>query len=630
MCLKMCLADNMSGMKKMLMLMSLFLVLVISPAHAATHDYIAERAYFEDASNTLTWPDVKQKSFEPFAGMFTKSYSQSAFWIRLKVSPVPKQAGTSSLVLKIQPSYLDEIRLYDPAQPEKLERVVGDRYPYANNERKSLTYDFLIPSSSEPRYVWLRLKTTSTNLMQLSVVDAQDAQKIDRFLENASTAIFSVLVVFMLWAFIHWRMNKERLMRIFLMRQLLGIFFLAAYVGYFRILFEGLLAPSTLDFALSFFVLSSTAVAFWFHGEFFKDYLIDPRLQGVFTVIIWLFPIEMLLFAAGSHMVALKINMMVVMLMPLFMFLLSIFAVPWAKLTNAVSVLPRPYLILAHASYLLLTSLTTLPSLGLASGSIFSPHAVLLHAFVTAIVLMAVIFYRAKRIEERRIQEVIASEQKALNEKAKREEQGRFLEMLTHEVKTSLAVLKMALGSVDLASKEGNYANRAIDSMNDVIERCAQVQVLNDEQVAIALDEINLVELLRTTIASTHSPERIALACEMPIKVRSDEKLLKVIFSNLMDNALKYSPPKSVVNIVVKADMAQVAVTVTNQVGNAGKPDKNKVFTKYYRSERAHEQIGSGLGLYLTDQFARMLGMQLNYVTKPDVVEFELCLKRSA
>ena len=265
-------------MKKVFLFLLMLLQLLALSASAATHDYIAERAYFEDASNALTLDGVKNKPFVPFSGMLSKGYSKSVFWVRLKISPTEQSGVTSPLVLKIQPTYLDEIRLYDAAEPLRLNRVVGDRYPYANNERKSLTYDFLIPARSEPRYVWLRLKTSSTNLIQISVIQAPGALNTDRLLEAVSTSIFSVLVVFLIWAFLQWWITRERLVGVFLIRQLLGIAFFVSYVGYSRILLEGLVAPQTLDLALSFFVLSSTTAALWFHGEFFKDYLIENKI----------------------------------------------------------------------------------------------------------------------------------------------------------------------------------------------------------------------------------------------------------------------------------------------------------------------------------------------------------------
>lgn len=609
-----------------------FLFLGIHTAGASTHDYVVERAYFEDQTNALNLSQVKEKPFKTFPGMLTKSYSQSTFWVRIKIAPPLKAVHDHQLVLKIQPTYLDTVELFDDAEPARLGRVLGDRHPYANNERKSLTYDFVIPVSETPRYAWIRLKTSSTSLMQFSVVEEDDAQLIDKKLEMASAAIFSALIVFICWALIQWWVTRERLVGIFIIRQLLGLGFFTAYVGYLRVLLDGHISPSALDLTTSFFVLSSSAGALWFHWEFFKEYLISPRWQAIFKGILLAYLCIGTFFAIGAIGLALKINMIIVMLAPYLMLWLSMFGIPWEKLRSSVKVLPKGYLIVAHGLYWLVVNLATLPSLGLASDGVFSPHTVLLHSLVTSIVLVFMIFYRAKRIEEKQAVDMAVAEEQVYAEKSKREEQGHFLEMLTHEFKTSLSVLKMALGSVDLASKEGQYASRAIDNMNDVIERCLQVQALNDDQIQIQLDKVDLLDLLNKVVMGTHSADRFVLSFERALCVRSDEALLKVILANLVDNALKYSKPKSEIQIAVKVEQDMVCVTISNEMGNAGRPDRAQIFSKYYRSERAHEQVGSGLGLYLTAQFATKLAAELHYLPtstdKPSLVEFKLCLKQ--
>ena len=596
------------------------------------HDYVVERAYVEDPSNALTLTQIKQQHFTPYQGMFTKSYSQSTFWVRIKIAPPSKPIQNNELVLKIQPTYLDTVEFFDDAEPTRVGRVLGDRHPYANNERNSLTYDFVIPTSETSRYAWIRLKTTSTSLMQLSVVEEADAQRIDKKLEMASAAIFSALIVFISWALIQWWITRERLVGIFIIRQLLGLGFFVAYVGYLRVLLAGHVAPLILDLTLSFFVLTSSVGALWFHWEFFKEYLISAKLQAIFKAILLLYPIIFIIFILGKIPLALKMNMIIVMVSPFYLLWVSIFGIPWDKLRTSVNVLPRGYLIVAHGMYWLVVNMATLPSLGIASGGIFSPHTVLLHSLVTSIVLVFMIFYRAKRIEEKQAVDVAVAEEQFIAEKTKREEQGHFLEMLTHEFKTSLAVLKMALGHVDPTSKESQYASRAIDNMNDVIERCLQVQALNDEQIQVALDAVNLHALLNKVVLSTHSAERFSLICDQQLSVKSDEGLLKVMLTNLVDNALKYSKPHSEIKITVRSTQESVFVRVSNTIGSAGRPDATKIFSKYYRSERAHEQVGSGLGLYLSAQFAIKMHAELRYLPasadKPDLVEFELCLKQ--
>ncbi len=111
--------------------------------------------------------------------------------------------------------------------------------------------------------------------------------------------------------------------------------------------------------------------------------------------------------------------------------------------------------------------------------------------------------------------------------------------------------------------------------------------------------------------------------------IKSDLKLLKIIFANLIDNAIKYGATKTKVNVAAHANNGMVRVVVSNQALKARMPDPQLVFTKYYRAGWAHEQVGSGLGLYLISQLAKILGGEIRYLPQDQEVNFELCLKAS-
>jgi signal transduction histidine kinase len=113
-----------------------------------------------------------------------------------------------------------------------------------------------------------------------------------------------------------------------------------------------------------------------------------------------------------------------------------------------------------------------------------------------------------------------------------------------------------------------------------------------------------------------------------------DAGLLKTMISNLIDNALAYSPPESVVTLTVQKITSQhppswLVLSVSNHVGKAGMPDAQKVFTKYYRAAAAHQRTGSGLGLFLVKNLAEMVEGHLLYRSSPSErvqVVFELHL----
>ena len=104
---------------------------------------------------------------------------------------------------------------------------------------------------------------------------------------------------------------------------------------------------------------------------------------------------------------------------------------------------------------------------------------------------------------------------------------------------------------------------------------------------------------------------------------------------NLIDNACKYSVPNSEIAIGLEDVSVQTInwwiMTISNLPGKAGMPDADKIFSKYYRADHARETMGSGLGLFLAGNLAKIIGAELRYVpTIKDnhqaVVKFQLCL----
>jgi signal transduction histidine kinase len=127
-------------------------------------------------------------------------------------------------------------------------------------------------------------------------------------------------------------------------------------------------------------------------------------------------------------------------------------------------------------------------------------------------------------------------------------------------------------------------------------------------------------------VAQSADVERIQLdLIELP-RMLSDEKLLKIVIGNLLDNALKYSLKGSTVRLALAELNGKIRLEVSNVPGPAGRPDPSKVFQKYYRNEKAHGFIGSGLGLYIIKNTVRLMGGDLHYKPTDELVKFELWL----
>jgi len=295
-----------------------------------------------------------------------------------------------------------------------------------------------------------------------------------------------------------------------------------------------------------------------------------------------------------------------------------------------------------------------------------SPHRDLtwlyraLAAVLVVISIIAFIAFHIHRINRRLSAEVFERkraeiELRQANETIERalSEQGRFMDMLTHELKTPISVVRMALGAMKVQGTLKDHADRALEDMSDIIERCQQMDQLEQQKLVpypqrCRLDKILAGlcstysqkplcvddSLLRSSLANPLADEsisrigRLSITTEPLPELNTDPQLLCIILCNLISNAIKYSPPEAVIEI--HAEPAQhggkngVLVTVQNQVGTAGLPDPEQLFNKYYRSPGAGSKSGSGLGLYLARSITGLLGGQIAYSVVQEKVRFTL------
>jgi signal transduction histidine kinase len=216
-------------------------------------------------------------------------------------------------------------------------------------------------------------------------------------------------------------------------------------------------------------------------------------------------------------------------------------------------------------------------------------------------------------------------------EQDKRREQDRFMTMLTHELTNTLTTAQLALGTLSTESSMRARGYRAIESMRDIIRRCAQSSAIEAEASTPKITAVNVHALLAKTCEELADSASIHLNVHSGIPLcQSDPKLLGIIMDNLLDNAIKYRATSSIIHVTaethVRDGVAGFRVSVSNDVGPAGRPDPEKIFSKYWRGPDATRYAGSGLGLYLCAQIAGHLKGKLRYQPAEDQVRFELWL----
>jgi signal transduction histidine kinase len=116
----------------------------------------------------------------------------------------------------------------------------------------------------------------------------------------------------------------------------------------------------------------------------------------------------------------------------------------------------------------------------------------------------------------------------------------------------------------------------------------------------VALDVKTFCATLTDELLSATSRRcPIELACDISEPARADEKLLRHVLSNLIANAVKYSPPGTPVTFSVSRDGGDAIFIVQDRGMGIPEDDRKRLFTPFYRGKNVATIQGTGLGLVI-------------------------------
>ena len=215
-------------------------------------------------------------------------------------------------------------------------------------------------------------------------------------------------------------------------------------------------------------------------------------------------------------------------------------------------------------------------------------------AFLLLILVGAVFVYRAVR-RQLRLQQ----------------QQQNFVMAVTHELKTPIAVARLNLETMQKHQLEEEKKKKLVQMtlqetlrLDTLINNILISSQLEGNAYRVAKEELNLSALVKDTVRAFEAryPERkLEATMEDEVDVVGDAMLLKLLLSNLLENANKYSPRNKPVFLSLTAEENTVYLEVADE--GAGIPDEEKkaVFEKFYRigNEQTRKAQGTGLGLYI-------------------------------
>jgi signal transduction histidine kinase len=120
----------------------------------------------------------------------------------------------------------------------------------------------------------------------------------------------------------------------------------------------------------------------------------------------------------------------------------------------------------------------------------------------------------------------------------------------------------------------------------------------------------------------------VKLVCEDdPAAIAIDPRLIRLAIKQLLDNALKYSPPDRLIVIQVHRSNQILTVAVTDHGEGIPVKEQGRIFDRLYRSPSVEHQVpGSGLGLSIAQNIARAHRGDLSVSSRPGETTFQLTL----
>lgn len=194
-----------------------------------------------------------------------------------------------------------------------------------------------------------------------------------------------------------------------------------------------------------------------------------------------------------------------------------------------------------------------------------------------------------------------------------------FIGMASHELKTPItslsAMIQVAQGKLKnsadpFLAQAMEKAGVQVKRMTGMINGFLNVSRLESGKIEIIKSAFDIGELLQEVIEEsklTAGAHAILLDECSPLEIEADRDKINSVISNLVSNAIKYSPKGKTVSVACTINDDAITVSVKDEGMGIKQQDIGKIFDRYYRVKTEHTQhiAGFGIGLYLSAEIVQ-------------------------
>lgn len=188
-----------------------------------------------------------------------------------------------------------------------------------------------------------------------------------------------------------------------------------------------------------------------------------------------------------------------------------------------------------------------------------------------------------------------------------------FVNNFSHEVKTPLVSIT---GLMSLLKKDNlpkakrlqyiELIEEEIQRLSSMTTNMLNLSKLEKQEIVTDKTNFNLSEQIRTCVLLlekkwTKKQTRLSLDFDEHT-LHANEDLMKQVWINLIDNSIKFSKEKGLVEIAVTENENEISVSISNSGDKIKDEDMSKIFNKFYQSDTSRHKEGHGIGLSIVSR----------------------------
>ncbi|MCI8643127.1 MAG: GHKL domain-containing protein [Lachnospiraceae bacterium] len=211
-----------------------------------------------------------------------------------------------------------------------------------------------------------------------------------------------------------------------------------------------------------------------------------------------------------------------------------------------------------------------------------------------------------------------------------------FFSAVSHELKTPITIIKgqlegMLLG-VGAYKDHGKYLARSLEITNTLetmVQEILTISRLETGGADIAGECFNCIQIIKSYLGETQdliAKKDLQIHLDVPpsVLISGNKILLEKVFSNLIGNAIKYSPQGAIICISIFREQERTGFSIENTGVHIPEESIPKLFDAFYRVDQSRSRTtgGSGLGLYIVQEILRQHKSECKVINTQSGVKF--------